>query len=407
MEQETTFDSHHINKTFETANKKLDKLAYGNGELIKEFIGTYRFKKKQLSVHRKVALICRIKNIATTLNKPLKDLNVEDIKLFVTRMQEAENKRSKPFSLHTWSSQMKDLKVFLRWLKPKQVREILEECKTDLEVQDAYSDPKRKLSDKDLIDENTFLKLLNTANRKQKAILSLLYGCGLRAGELLNLSRADIKSLDDGSVVLTVEGKTGSRTMKLKKDLAFHVLDLINESNHGTALFYKDNLQRMDYSALTYELQSIAVHSGLSKWIRTKKGAIKKYVGYNISPLRFRRTHATWCLINMNTPQAKMRIWGSVHSNMDKVYSRVTHADSDSDYDKANGDKEQIKPKESLLKGRTCFKCNKTFGITTEFCSDCSLPLDPNKIQKMFQPDDRVERLEKEMKAIKELLIKR
>lgn len=392
MERTTAFDPHHIQEKFDSAIKNLETISNGNGKTIKSFIENYKYKQKTLSLHRKVGLLERLQYFARLLDKPLKEIKAKDLKAFMKRMQEKEKERGKPFSLHTWKSQVRDIKVFLKWLKPKEFHKIMEECETELQIQNPYTDSKRMISEQDLLSEEDFLKLLTAADKKTKAILALLYGCGLRASELC-MERRDVKINEDGTISIDVFGKTGSRQMKLRKDLAWYVIDFMNECKEGNALFYKRNKKRMDYGALRYYLEVAAVKAGLGKWKRQKnKSRSKTYKGIDVSPLRFRRTHITWCLRNLgNETLAKKRVWGNEASGMIKVYSRLTSQDSDALYDVACGNSKPKEAEESKVKGRVCFKCQKTYGVTVEVCPSCMIPLDPQEIEKLLSGKEELQ----------------
>jgi len=224
MEKE--FDAHHAERKLENALKNLDSIQ--NGKLIKQFVLEYRYKKMPLSTHRKLSLISRLKFISSLLNKPMNTLSSKDVKNLVKAIQEKENKQGKEYSLHTWDSVLKDLKVFLKWNQPKNYKEIIDSCKEELTVMNPYSLDKKKFTESDLISEETFLKLLKAGNKQQKAILCLLFGCGLRSSELLGLNKSNIKVNEDKTVSVAVFGKTGGRKILLKPDLAFHVIEWLN-----------------------------------------------------------------------------------------------------------------------------------------------------------------------------------
>lgn len=152
-------------------------------------------------------------------------------------------------------------------------------------------------------------------------------------------------------------------------------------------LFVNEKGKRMNYNNLIDSLHRTAVKAQLGKWgyrKSPKKATYKVYRGYDVSPLRFRRTHATWALLNMKPAQAKRRLWGNESTGMDKIYSRITDKDAIEDYDRATGNKNNEKPKD-IIKERTCFKCGKSYPITIAVCPEDGTPLNPEEIERREQ----------------------
>lgn len=166
------------------------------------------------------------------------------------------------------------------------------------------------------------------------------------------------------------------------------------------ALFVNKKGEPMSYKNLMDALKDVAIEAGLGKWeykISDRGKRYKLYKGYDVSPLRFRRTHATWCLLNMKPAQAKRRMWGNESTGMDKIYSRITDKDAIEEYNRVAGGKPEQKT-EDLVKQRTCFKCGQTYPVTVAICKDCNVPLDPALIE-------AAERKETEkLKAVFEML---
>ncbi len=86
----------------------------------------------------------------------------------------------------------------------------------------------KKLLPKDLLTEEEVLSLIEAAKtQRDKAIISLLYDSGIRAGELLEMKKKDI-DLSTEPAHITVFGKTGNRKIPIMFS-APHIAIYLNE----------------------------------------------------------------------------------------------------------------------------------------------------------------------------------
>lgn len=224
-------DPHNFERQFKTEKKKVKKLKYGNNKLLLNFIERYNYKKKALGTMRKTVLLRKLRECATMLNKPMKPFDEKEIKKIVKKIQDREIKRGKPYEPSYWKEYIKDIKIWCKWVNPKKYFEILLECKEELTVQNPYSDPKKKIKEEDIMPDKIFIQLLNAADTQIKAALAILFGAGVRASELLALDRDSLKFLPDSSIIINLPaGKTGTRQLKLRKDLAYYVREWYNAS---------------------------------------------------------------------------------------------------------------------------------------------------------------------------------
>lgn len=180
------------------------------------------------------------------------------------------------------------------------------------------------------IDE--ILSLLNTPAKdnfdgfRQKAVLELLYSCGLRVSELVGL---DLESLDLSGRLVRVFGKGGKERLVPVGEKACNALSLylesrakvVPETNPSSAVFINRRGERISVRSIQRVLEGVLRTSGLAK---------------NVSPHVIRHTFATHLLNNGADLRAIQELLG--HSSLSST-QKYTHVNLDSlmkVYDKAH-----------------------------------------------------------------------
>lgn len=131
-----------------------------------------------------------------------------------------------------------------------------------------YARKEKKLPQ--VIEENEIIKLIsNCDNLKHKTIICILYGCGLRISELINLKISDLEPQNDVINILLAKGKK-DRIVPYPKDLQQLVSFYINEYKPTEWLFngqystLENPTQYTDRSVNSF-LKQIAEKSGIKK----------------------------------------------------------------------------------------------------------------------------------------------
>ncbi len=365
-------------------------LPHGNGKLLLDWEKDYRYKGKTLGNARKIRWLTSMKEVCQAINQPLMPITSDKIIAAMNAMQKRK------YGLHTLKEFSKDLKVFIHWKAPEKYISILAKTNGSLAIQNPYSDGKHKLSKADIISEEQFLQMLEAADSlAKKAVLAILFGLGVRRSELRLLKRDSLQFNEDGTIDFSVFGKTGFRTMPLQKSLGRFVKQHYDNSpqKQGSDFLFCNKIGKiLSGQNLNVMLWHCAIRANLGRWQYNKdaKGKIisKKYVGIGVNCIRFRRSHITWCLLNMNNATAKRRAWGNEASAMVKVYSAVSDADSASDYNLATGAIKAIKKESVLSSSKTCAFCQYENPFGVELCQKCGMDLNPQKVALKLQKEN-------------------
>ncbi|MBU0548650.1 MAG: site-specific integrase [Candidatus Omnitrophica bacterium] len=238
-------------KAYDRALKRLkkSKISLRNKNLICDFLNHLLTTScKQLRVSK---LAIQLRNMCTWLMDSLKIKNDLDLltKKELTQLisfiesvkhckgnhlKYVKNVNKKPFSEATKADYRRALKQFYSWLKKdderiysnnQQVRRetenfyqyVLSDVSTRYENEEA--DPKTIITEEDIdnIIEN------GAENIKEKAMLVCLHETGCRAAEFLNLRVGDVEIRQDYGKLDVPNGKTGKRTIYIRKSLPYIV----------------------------------------------------------------------------------------------------------------------------------------------------------------------------------------
>ena len=167
--------------------------------------------------------------------------------------------------------------------------------------------PEHKLP-KYLSKHEVFRLLEVTENIKHKAILSLLYGCGLRLSELINLKIIDINSKNGTIDIIQAKGKKDRQVM-----LPQSILPLLREY----FIQYKPKYY-------LFEGQNADMYSQRSVQQVVKQSAVKAGITKIVSPHILRHSFATHLMENGTDIRYIQDLLGHNSIKTTEIYTHVT-----------------------------------------------------------------------------------
>ena len=224
----------------------------------------------------------------------------------------------------------------------------------------------KKLLPHDLLTEDEIIKMIETANNlRDKAILSLLYDSGIRAGELLNMKVKDI-DLNGQPAHILVNGKTGERFIPIMFSVPY-IASYLNAFK---------NLQRNDYLWQNFSQSNYKgrfTQGGLT--IMLKRIAKAAKINKNVHPHLFRHSRASDYANKLTEQQLKAYFGWAGDSKMASVYVHLSGRDIDNAVLKANGINNNEQEKETKLTVKKCERCGFINPIDATYCNICGTPL--------------------------------
>ena len=328
----------------------------------------YDFLEKKLilegiGIVRRLKYIRTFRRILRLLDKPLKNMNINDIERHFLWLKNSPN-----YSDETKGDYWNMVKKFIKYLHPK-----LDLSKYKLQLTKRTKLPEDILSIEDV---TALIKYCESS--RDKALIHLLYESGCRVGELTSLRVKDV-SFDDFGAAIRVNGKTGMRRIRLVNSvpLIAEYLQLHKFRNEANApLFY-----RMDRRTKTH-LNSFGVNH-LLKRVAEKAGISKR-----IYPHLFRHSRATHLATHLTEQELKIYFGWVGASNMASVYVHLSGKDIEDKILQING----VKPIKELAnietKPKGCARCKHDNDYTAKYCSRCGAVLDLKESLNLPQKDD-------------------
>lgn len=352
-------DIHNENGRYERAISQLkeDKdITKNNKAKIIEFCN-YIFANS-ITLGRIRKYVYTLGNLAKMLKMDFDKATKDDI---IRVVREIESKDYKDWTKHDYKI---ILKRFYKWLKglddddyyPAEVRWI----KANFAVKN------RKLPDELLTEEEVKRMIDATYNLRDKSLISILWESGARVGEISSSLLIKNVAFDKYGAVLTVDGKTGMRRVRLVSSASL-LADWLNahpDKDNPEAPLWLGAKEKNNGKAISYNNVC-----GLLKRIGQKAG-IKK----NIHPHLFRHSRATYLAKFLTEAQMNEYLGWVQGSDMPRTYVHLSGRDVDSALLKLYGIKHEDK-KEIEEKPKRCPRC-KEYNTGNKFCGKCSLPLD-------------------------------
>lgn len=356
------FDIYNYDRQIKACEKTLvsSSLTKKNKELILQFKEFYLLKG--YSKPRILKYFDILGNFGKTLSVDFDKATKRDIEKYVLKLQQS--------NLSAWTriTHHVIIKRFYKWLNgDKEYPECVEWINTTMKRVD-----KKMLSQQELITEDEIKKVVNAcSNTRDKALISILYESGCRIGEIASLQIGNV-SIDDKGAVLTVQGKTGSRKVRLiassgllaswynqhpyKKDPKAPLWICIGTKNHGKI---------MHYQTIRMQIQKKFKQAGINK---------------RCNPHLFRHSRATLMANHLTEFQMNHYFGWIQGSDMPSTYVHLSGKDLDGAILNMNGVEIQEEQQKSKLQPQVCSRCKEINDFNAEFCNRCATPLNKNEV---------------------------
>jgi hypothetical protein len=234
---------------------------------------------------------------------------------------------------------------------------------------------KKHLRKPQILTKEEVLQLLEGAKHpRDKAVIALLYDCGLRVGEVASITFKDLTFNDYGGKV-KVRGKTGERLVPfvmaepyIKNWVHMHPRVHPDEPlfigtgnrNNGKPLFYESYMNI---------IKRAIKNSGIEK---------------KVTPHVLRHTRATHLASKLTESEMCHYLGWQLGSDMPKVYVHLSGRDIDNAiYSKVYGLKMDEGKKDDHVNPVQCPRCRENCGPSSEYCYRCGMPLKEENIFSM------------------------
>jgi integrase len=329
--------------------------------------------------------------IAERLEKDFKKARSDDIKDILIKFDKLDISDSSKLEIR------KTLKKFYKWLNGGQeYPESVKWLKTGL-VKNGHKLPE------ELITQDEVKKIIEAARSpRDRALISLMWETGCRAGEILTLQIKHI-SFEDNLTRVLVDGKTGPRRIPVI-DSTPYLAEWIE--NHP---FKSDPNSYLWVGIGTVGRNNMLSYAAFRKMISElgKKIGIKK----RLNPHNFRHSRSTYLAKHLTEAQMEQYLGWVTGSNMPATYVHLSGRDMDDCILKLNGEKPKHENRvESILSPKTCPRCTMLNKATGKFCTRCGAVLDIDTAIKMQDEmkkiDDQFATLLQD-KEVQQLLIRK
>lgn len=318
-----------------------------------------------LSVARVLFLMNRLWNIARWVNKDFTEMTEEEIKELVCRIGQME------YTEQTKLDHKKVIKKFFKWLDGDDQRVKWLKISTGKNGE--------KLPE-ELLNKEDIQKLINACHHvRDKALISVLWESGCRAGELLGMRIKSVQFDANGALVM-LHGKTGSRRVRLVSSvphlsnwLEHHPCRSDPEAPLWVSVGSKNHAKQVMYHCLNARLRKIANRAGVKK---------------RINPHMFRHSRAT-DLANLLTEAQMKKFFGwTKDSKMASVYVHLSGRDIDEAILRIHGKlDENGRVSHEQLKTQVCSVCQHENAPEAKFCLRCGRPLDFKTLVEMEEKE--------------------
>jgi len=383
----TSNDIYNLDHRIDLVHKKMAKeFSKENHSLIRQY-DNYMIVQSMAKATREIH-VKRLLNLTRMISKNWSDITKEDVDELVSKiMTKYADDRGK--ETNSSYDHKKVLKMFFRWYKlgtrdgkagdPPETKDV------------KMKKVGNKISREELITTHDLKELLDSCKlskypARDRAFIECHAEASTRPGEMLSLKIKHVK-FDDYGAVVYVDGKTGTRTVRLvssSTSLSQWITVHPFGNNPEAPLWIQDNFGQ----AMTYDAAYRMVRR------RCSDAKISKRVFMNL----FRHTGATEAATYMTEAQMRQRHGWSNDSKMPGRYVHLNNADVDRAVLKRYGIvKEQETAEHKLPK--KCTRCTFVNTWDSETCTRCHLSFDLetslNIEQKKKQETERIMAIEK------------
>ncbi len=378
---------HNYELMYQTAKENVRKAEFSerNKELIIGFASDRLLEG--ISKPRSVRYLSALKLLATQLGTDFDKATKDDIKRLVGFIQE------RPYTPWTKRCYKLILRQFYKWLEgSEQYPEIvswipikMSRCEVSLP------------SEGDLLSEEDVQKLLQAAEHpRDKAFVSMLWESGGRIGEVGNLK---IKNalFDSYGTIITVQGKTGSRKIRLIASTPYLAAWLnahptkAGESPLWINIGTRNHNNAMAYITLRVLLQRLFQKAGIKK-------------RYN--PHLFRHSRATFMAHHLTEFQMNQYFGWVQGSGMPATYVHMSGRDVDTAILRMNGMKTEESKDESKILPKKCPRCDIINAYESKHCSKCGGILDLKYAMELEEKRKEQEEVRSNADTLMNLLMK-
>lgn len=316
------------------------------------------------------------------VNKDLDTVTKEDLKKFVGEIQ--RNNNYSPWTKQTYKVIVRQ---FYKWHAGMRGTKKYPEIVDWISIRMNKSEM-RLPADGDMITDDEVKKMLNASHHpRDKALLAVLWESGARIGEIGNLKLKQVK-FDQHGVVLTVQGKTGSRPIRLIWCVPYlstwidsHPDKNNNDANLWVNIGTRNHSEPMNYPAIRKFLIELG-----------KKVGVKKRIYAHL----FRHSRATFMANHLTEFQMNKYFGWIQGSDMPATYVHMSGKNLDDAILVMNGlQKKNDEEEEEHLQPVKCPRCDLLNGHDTKYCRKCGGVLN---IKEAMENDERWKK-EKELRG--------
>ena len=378
--------------------KKSRKLSVANKDALLRFynekLATGSMKKSTMYYKLK-----NIKRLGENVSKDFKEMTREDLVQFfneLTPLPRRSPLTGKSYVVKSDYSQYslwfykQIIKSFFRWLYEGDAGVIRDRYGSTQQVswiKGSTNKLKEKYAKEVLTREEILTLLKSTKNKRDKAIIALLFETGLRAGEMLAMKRADINFHDDFAE-FKVDGKTGERMvlaifsypyLKQWLEQLDNDKDYLDSSVSDYVWPAYKRIGEKNFTKLNYSrvMTSFSLYEMIGRAVR--RAGIKKHICTHA----LRHSSAT-DFAKQGYTETEMRIkygWTPA-SNMVSRYSHFKYDDlKQKVLFKAGKNPAHADQMQPLNLAKHCPFCSHENPFENEYCGKCAKPLNINRLK--------------------------
>jgi len=364
-----------INRDNEILKKYLEKLLNWPGLLEEQKQKIIGYDKSNaingVKVTSRASILFTMKDFALFVKKPFEQVAKKDIEDYFYDLLNRKSRRNRTFA----SSTIKDRKIvirrFFQWMHglPKgQYPDIVSWLQTKSNYNFKLPETIITLDDvKQILDKGCF-------ETSHKALISVLWELGLRAGELVAINVGDVKPENIGIVVYIRKSKTKPRelfvydsTPILKQWLNSHPYKDNPEAPLFICLSKRDFGNRLTVTGLRELIISLSKKAGITKKVYSHL--------FRHGSLSHQSTYLT-------EQELKLQAGWSGDSKMPRIYCHLTV----DDLRRKQMERRGLLPEDKVqnqLQAVECDRCKTLNDCTSIYCCKCSYPLQKQEALKI------------------------